>query len=118
MIDFEKENPRKGQPKPPKNTKAIKILSPKPSTSIMNIQKVPKRKLQYPDSDSETETDTDPSDNCCMCKMFSPPGLDKCIWLIIVRVPNATTGVTSGSAQKSGLLGGMQTSTAHTLQET
>jgi len=90
MIDYEKENPRKSQPQPPKNPKASKILSPKPSTSTTNIQKVSKRKLQYPDSDSETETDTDPADNCCMCKMFSPPGLDKCVGLIIVKWAQCT----------------------------
>jgi hypothetical protein len=67
-----------------------KLASPKPSTSGCQQVK-PRKKLVFDDDDDESDFDNeDDDDKCCVCNLFSPPGLKECNDVVIVKWAECT----------------------------
>jgi hypothetical protein len=69
LLEYQQQREENNTKEKTNRSKQNLHKSPQPSTSKGNIV----------DSDIESEIeDEDPANNCCICKKFSPPGLDQC----------------------------------------
>ncbi|XP_052276674.1 uncharacterized protein LOC127875923 [Dreissena polymorpha] len=81
LLEYQQQREENNTKEKTNRSKQNLHKSPQPSTSKGNIV----------DSDIESEIeDEDPANNCCICKKFSPPGLDQCDELVIVKWAQCT----------------------------